>query len=64
MEKHVENIKMAKFEAPIIQECDFMTILLIFRKFKLLYKQYSVIPGAQTWPFWYFRYALSISGIL
>ena len=38
-------------------------ILLIFRKFKLLYNQYSVIPGAQTWPFWYFRYALSISGI-
>ena len=27
-------------------------------------KQYSVVPGAQTWPFWYFQYALSISGIL
>ena len=38
-------------------------ILLIFGKFKLLYKQYSVIPGAQTWPFCYFQYALSISGI-
>ena len=34
------------------------------RNFKPLYKQYSVIPGAQTWPFGYFRYALSISGIL
>ena len=26
MEKNVENIKMAKFEAPIIQEWDFMTV--------------------------------------
>ena len=58
---------MAKFVRPPSRPCSPATfsiqILLIFRKFKLLYNQYSVIPGAQTWPFWYFRYALSISGI-
>ena len=29
-----------------------------------LYKLTLALQGAQTWPFWYFRCALSISGIL
>ena len=36
----------------------------IFQKFKLSYKLTLSFQGAQTWPFWYFRCALSISGIL
>ena len=35
-----------------------------FRKFKLSNKLILSFQGAQTWPFWYFRCALYISGIL
>ena len=29
MEKHVENIQMARFEAPSIKEWDFMTVWIL-----------------------------------
>ena len=51
MEKVVE-------EQGLVLQQHFLNKSSYFGKFKLLYKQYSVIPGAQTWPFWYFRYAL------
>jgi len=34
MEKHVENIKMAKFESPTIKEGDVMTVRIFKRKRK------------------------------
>ena len=46
------------------QHFPYKTSKLIFRKFKLSYKLTLSFQGAQTWPFWYFRCALSISGIL
>jgi len=35
-EKHVENIKMAKFEAPINKELEFITVR-IFQRVRRLY---------------------------
>ena len=34
-----------------------------FRKIQTDVFTYSLMPGTQTWLFWNFRYALSISGI-
>ena len=37
--KHVENIKMAKFEAPIIKERDFMTVRIFKRIRRFVWKK-------------------------
>ena len=40
------------------------TKLLNFPKIQTVLKLTLSFQGAQTWPFWYFQCALSISGIL
>lgn len=57
--KHIENIKMAKFEVPVSKEWDFCNSL---QADVLIY---SFLPGASNLGIhnWYFRHALSISGI-